>query len=226
MDPNILIGNLLYRGVTAGRAMQTIGGYALTAITLKLIDQFIDRRESCVSTLSDDEYELFSDLYSRLDQFSEAVSNISDEGIQQLTADPETIGDPICRFLCMRRYDECVKNFGGNLCQLELSACMRQCDGAGGNGGSVNPNFPVTLYEDIQYGGYAMSIKVGQYPDARTIGFHDRLSSIKVKKGYSAVLWEHENFTGAHETFFASDSDIHSNPIGGDRMSSITVHKL
>lgn len=214
----------------AANAMNKIGDDSLSVLLRKAEEDLTDHKNRRVVQLPLSEQQIIHNLFQLAEKLDGELGQKSEEAITDLGGiEPESIEKSLCTSICMREYDECRRNFGGNLCKINLGACVRNCNGNSGGGGcngKVDLSLPVTLYEDIQYGGCGVSVDVGSYPDTRTLGFHDRLSSIKVNKGFAAVVWEHENFTGAHETFFASDSNLHDNPIGGDRMSSLEVRQL
>ncbi len=65
---------------------------------------------------------------------------------------------------------------------------------------------PVTVYQDINYGGYSCNLSVGNYDLSRLTEMgvkNDDITSIKVKEGYEAILCEHSSFGG--QTFTVTD---------------------
>lgn len=61
------------------------------------------------------------------------------------------------------------------------------------------PTGVATVYQNCNYGGYAVGLPVGNYSvsqlQARGI-VNDDLSSLRVQSGYQVVLYQHDNFTG------------------------------
>ena len=87
-------------------------------------------------------------------------------------------------------------------------------------------NGVVTVYQDINYGGNAVSLPVGDYNmnDLISRGFkNDDMSSIKVADGYQAIIYWDINFGGASKTITSNTSWIGSD--WNDQMTSIKVQK-
>lgn len=87
-------------------------------------------------------------------------------------------------------------------------------------------NGVVTVYQDINYGGTAVSLPVGDYNmnDLISRGFkNDDMSSIKVADGYQAIIYWDINFGGASKTITSNTSWIGSD--WNDQMTSIKVQK-
>lgn len=84
-----------------------------------------------------------------------------------------------------------------------------------------------TFYRDINYGGTAVYLPVGDYTlsalQARGIR-NDDISSLKVSAGYQVVLYEHNNFAGASTTRTGDVSWIGND--WNDRVSSLRVSKV
>jgi hypothetical protein len=61
-----------------------------------------------------------------------------------------------------------------------------------------------TVYQDCNYGGYAVTLPVGSYTlaqlQARGVA-NDDISSLKVASGYEIILYEHQDFTGGAYLF-------------------------
>ena len=84
----------------------------------------------------------------------------------------------------------------------------------------------VTVYEHGDYRGRSQVLKEGRH-DVQTLNSgvgNDRISSIKVDKGYRATLFEHGNF-GGRKKVFTSDTSYVGNDFN-DKTSGIIVEKL
>ena len=101
------------------------------------------------------------------------------------------------------------------------------------NGGGNNNNTgTVTLYQHCSYSGYYKGFSEGNYNlaalQAKGI-VNDDVSSIKVNSGYSAILYEHDNFGGASITIEGNDDCLNNNWSGSlnwnDKVSSLKVIK-
>jgi len=57
---------------------------------------------------------------------------------------------------------------------------------------------PVTLFEEVNYGGQAVAIDEGSLRFASPEAFQNRASSIRVAPGYCAVLFELANDNGGY----------------------------
>ncbi|WP_435924158.1 carbohydrate-binding protein [Paenibacillus sp. DYY-L-2] len=95
-------------------------------------------------------------------------------------------------------------------------------------GGGTTPTTPtngVTFYEDINYGGNAVTLGIGNYTlsqlNANGIP-NDWMSSLKVPGGWTVEVYENDNFGGTKWTF-TSDSSWVGNAIN-DKMSSVKIY--
>ena len=85
----------------------------------------------------------------------------------------------------------------------------------------------VTIYQDSNYGGTAVSLGEGNYNLAtlQSRGFkNDDLSSLKVPSGYKVTLYWDDNFTGKTKEF-TSDTSYVGNE-WNDQMSSIKIENI
>ena len=81
-------------------------------------------------------------------------------------------------------------------------------------------NTPVTLYENIDYDGYAVPVGVGRYDMARLkdLGAQDDdITSLKIKQGYEVVLYDEDGFTGE-----GNDKVLHISADKGDLEVNLT----
>ncbi len=81
-----------------------------------------------------------------------------------------------------------------------------------------------TFYADINYGGTAKSLPLGTYTMAQmnAAGIpNDWMSSLKVPKGYTVEVYQHDNFTGTKWTFTSDSSWVGS--AVNDQMTSVKV---
>ncbi|MDH6674115.1 hypothetical protein M2277_004806 [Paenibacillus sp. LBL] len=100
----------------------------------------------------------------------------------------------------------------------------------GGSDGTTPPTPPpttngVTFYADINYGGKAVTLGIGNYTlsqlNANGIP-NDWMSSLKVPSGWTVEVYENDNFGGTKWTF-TSDSSWVGNTIN-DKMSSVKIY--
>lgn len=103
--------------------------------------------------------------------------------------------------------------------------------GNAGTDGGVSANIadtqPVTLYQDINYGGYKISLTAGRYTlsQLQALGMkNDDITSLKVPFGYRVTLYNDDNFGGATRVLTADTAWIGSD--FNDVTSSIVVEKL
>ncbi|WP_313563210.1 carbohydrate-binding protein [Ruminiclostridium cellobioparum] len=96
-----------------------------------------------------------------------------------------------------------------------------------GGGGTTPPPATngVTFYADINYGGTAITLGVGNYTlsqlNAKGIP-NDWMSSLKVPGGWTVEVYEHDNFGGTKWTYTSSSSWVGS--AVNDKMSSVKIY--
>jgi hypothetical protein len=98
----------------------------------------------------------------------------------------------------------------------------------GGYAGTV-PSVPattdvITVYKDCNYTGFSGGLTIGDYNLARlnTLGvLNDDISSLKVAKGFQAILYQDDNFTGT-STVINSDNTC-LNTTWNDKVTSIRI---
>ena len=88
-----------------------------------------------------------------------------------------------------------------------------------------DPTGVATVFKDCNYAGTSASLPVGDYTlsqlNARGIA-NDDISSLRVSNGYEVVLYQHDNYGGASQTFTADDACLVDNGIN-DWTSSLRV---
>lgn len=77
------------------------------------------------------------------------------------------------------------------------------------------------IYEHVNYGGRSQCLQPGRYNMNNIKIGNDRLSSVKVGKGYTVYLYEHANFKGRRGTLKTNSSNVGKN--WNDITSSIIV---
>ena len=90
-----------------------------------------------------------------------------------------------------------------------------------------DPNSPVIVYQHDNYGGWSASLKVDNYNINKMIATgaqNDNISSIKVKTGYKAIVYEHKDFGGISHTITKNISSLRTLNFN-DKISSIKVQK-
>ena len=97
---------------------------------------------------------------------------------------------------------------------------------SGGSGSTPPPTTNgVTFYADINYGGTAKTLGVGNYTlsqlNANGIP-NDWMSSLKVPSGWTVEVYEHDNFGGTKWTYTSSSSWVGSTV--NDKMSSVKIY--
>lgn len=92
---------------------------------------------------------------------------------------------------------------------------------------------PVTVYQDINYQGYSCNLGVGSYDMNQLIALgvrNDDITSIKVKEGYEAILYEDISFGG--QTFTATHDISYLGNYGtngvnwNDQVTSLVVRPI
>ena len=95
--------------------------------------------------------------------------------------------------------------------------------GSSSSSSSSVANNAVTLYNDINYGGWSASFPVGTYNYSAFIArgaVNDQTTSVRVPAGYKIVLYEHGDFTGASVTLTADSSYLGT---FNDKASAVVV---
>ena len=86
----------------------------------------------------------------------------------------------------------------------------------------------ITVYEHCNFKGFKSTLPVGNYDlnDLKDRGIiNDDISSLKVKKGYEVIVYEHHHFSGKSLKFRNNDKCLVNNNFN-DRISSIRVRKI
>lgn len=89
-----------------------------------------------------------------------------------------------------------------------------------------NLNANVTVFEHGNYGGKSQTLKVGKhnYSTLNSGVGNDKISSVKVDKGYRITFFEHSNFSGGKKSFTSNSSSVGND--FNDKASSVIVEKL
>jgi hypothetical protein len=86
-------------------------------------------------------------------------------------------------------------------------------------------SFGVTVYQDCNYGGYAVHLPPGDYSledlRARDVR-NDDVASIRVSRGYEVTIYEHDGFQGRSRTLTRSDDCLLGSGLY-EQISSISV---
>ncbi|GJM77517.1 hypothetical protein HMSSN139_00130 [Paenibacillus sp. HMSSN-139] len=99
-----------------------------------------------------------------------------------------------------------------------------------GSGGTTPPTTPpatngVTFYADINYGGKAVTLGIGNYTLAQLNANgipNDWMSSLTVPNGWTVEVYENDNFGGTRWTFTSSSSWVGDTV--NDKMSSVKIY--
>jgi hypothetical protein len=85
----------------------------------------------------------------------------------------------------------------------------------------------VAIYNNAKYQGYCQVLPVGDIPDMSTlIEFgENNLESIQVGANTHVLLFDEKSFKGRSQTLSASSSDLDNQPVGANRVSSLSVLK-
>jgi Peptidase inhibitor family I36 len=83
-------------------------------------------------------------------------------------------------------------------------------------------NSLVTVYQDPEFRGNSRALMAGDQPDLDALAgpcgagvggdWDDCISSIRVPSGWEITLYEHDNFSGASQTFTADVNDLERRP--------------
>jgi len=93
---------------------------------------------------------------------------------------------------------------------------------------TVNSATVATVYQDCNYGGYAVSLAAGDYTLSQLValGVKDNdLSSVKVQSGYEVILYADDNFGGASLVITSDNSCVVGNSFN-DITTSLKVMKI
>lgn len=87
------------------------------------------------------------------------------------------------------------------------------------------PTNGATFYENINYGGKAVTLGVGNYTLSQLIANgigNDWMSSLQVPSGWTVEVYEHDNYGGIRWTYTSSSSWV-GNDVN-DKMSSVKIY--
>ncbi len=95
--------------------------------------------------------------------------------------------------------------------------------------GSVEPptTDQVTLYQHCAYGGYQVNLGAGRYTAAQLAALgvtNNDVSSLKLGPGYTATLYDGDNFSGTSVTLSGNDTCLVSSSFN-DRLSSLVIER-
>jgi murein DD-endopeptidase MepM/ murein hydrolase activator NlpD len=92
-------------------------------------------------------------------------------------------------------------------------------------GGGCSPAADqIALFVDPNYGGTCVIKGMGEYPNPASLGIaNDSVSSVKVGGNVQLILCHDDNYGGGCETLTGDDSDLSSNTIGDNQVSSAKV---
>ena len=83
----------------------------------------------------------------------------------------------------------------------------------------------ITFFQDVDYGGLAVTLPAGDYnmSDLKDAGVpNDWVSSVKIPSGYTVIAYEHDNFTGTSWTLTANTPNLNSLN-ANDKISSCKI---
>ena len=89
------------------------------------------------------------------------------------------------------------------------------------------PDGIVTLYQDCDFGGKAVSLSEGEHPldKLRSLGVvNDDVSSLRVKEGYRITVYQDDNFQGRSLSFTQDEACLNEENFN-DELSSVKVSK-
>ncbi|EAY30807.1 thioredoxin fold domain-containing protein [Microscilla marina] len=96
--------------------------------------------------------------------------------------------------------------------------------GGGNSGNSGNSSFGlVTIYEHSNFKGRNKSFNTGNYNFSQLGIGNDKLSSIKIRRGYKVRVFEHANFRGRYRDFTSSSGFVGT--AWNDKVSSMRIMK-
>jgi hypothetical protein len=86
----------------------------------------------------------------------------------------------------------------------------------------------VTIYQHGGFGGTSKILGVGRYNSGQLGIGNNQLSSLRIKKGYVALLYDGDGCTGNCMAFSAKDSDLNLDVVAifNDKTSSIEVAQV
>lgn len=116
-------------------------------------------------------------------------------------------------------------NFVGNAWNDKVSS-IKIMKIRGNNGGSntgTRGRGSVELYEHSNYRGSKQSIGIGNYNVNQIRIGNDKLSSMRIPRGYKVRVYEHANFRGRYKDFYGSSAFVGN--AWNDKISSIKVMK-
>lgn len=81
-----------------------------------------------------------------------------------------------------------------------------------------------TFFSDWHFSGPCSSLDIGQFPTATSTGLaNDSISSFQLGRNVEVVVCEHEDLGGPCQTFTQDIADMNGQPVGNDKITSITV---
>jgi microsomal dipeptidase-like Zn-dependent dipeptidase len=83
-----------------------------------------------------------------------------------------------------------------------------------------------SFFVNAAYGGQCVVLGFGNYPNATTIGLpNDSISSVEVAPSAQAVVCRDDDFGGLCETIMTNITDMTTQPVGNDTISSLRVQQ-